>query len=203
MATVITSLATTIPVVGKTILYWLWGGFSVDHPTLNRFYSLHYTLPFVLAGLSIFHIAALHQYGSTNPLGIHTAGSTIPFGTYFSSKDLLGVLVLFFVFATLIFFYPEYLGHKAVHIRKNIYYYSAICWKHLLMYTTHIFINIVTMYTKINLAFDSFLTYHKGLLHWLEPVGSVGGSSGIIYMGQSAGNLLLINPLYLIPKARG
>jgi NADH:ubiquinone oxidoreductase subunit 4 (subunit M) len=67
-ATVITSLATAIPVVGKHIMYWLWGGFSVDNPTLNRFYSFHYTLPFVLAGLSVFHIAALHQYGSSSCL---------------------------------------------------------------------------------------------------------------------------------------
>nr|BBQ09630.1 cytochrome b [Volvocales sp. NrCl902] len=110
-ATVITSLATTIPVVGKTILYWLWGGFSIDHPTLNRFYSFHYTLPFVLAGLSIFHIAALHQYGSTNPLGINTQSSTIPFATYFGTKDLLGVLWLLLAFAYLVFFYPEWLGH--------------------------------------------------------------------------------------------
>lgn len=65
-ATVITSLATVIPLVGKNIVHWLWGGFSIDHPTLNRFYSFHYTLPFLLAGLSIFHIASLHQYGSTN-----------------------------------------------------------------------------------------------------------------------------------------
>jgi ubiquinol-cytochrome c reductase cytochrome b subunit len=120
-ATVITSLATTIPVVGKQIVYWLWGGFSIDHPTLNRFYSFHYTLPFILAGLSIFHIAALHQYGSTNPLGIHTAGSTIPFGPYFGPKDLLGALVLFFIFAVLIFFYPEYLGHPDNLIPANPY----------------------------------------------------------------------------------
>jgi len=110
-ATVITSLATTIPVIGKQIVYWLWGGFSIDHPTLNRFYSFHYTLPFLLAGLSIFHIAALHQYGSTNPLGINTQGSTIQFGPYFGSKDLLALLFLILVFAILVFFYPEYLGH--------------------------------------------------------------------------------------------
>ena len=84
-ATVITSLVTTVPVVGKQIVLWLWGGFAIDHPTLNRFYSLHYTLPFVLAGLSIFHIAALHQYGSTNPLGINTQSSTVYFGTYFET----------------------------------------------------------------------------------------------------------------------
>jgi ubiquinol-cytochrome c reductase cytochrome b subunit len=95
--------------------------FSVDNPTLNRFYSLHYTLPFVLAGLSIFHIACLHQYGSTNPLGVNTQTSTIPFGTYFASKDLLGLLILLFVFACLVFFYPEVLGHPDNLIPANPY----------------------------------------------------------------------------------
>lgn len=120
-ATVITSLATVIPVVGKQIVYWLWGGFSIDHPTLNRFYSFHYTLPFILAGLSIFHIAALHQYGSTNPLGINTQGSTVHFGTYFASKDLLAFLFLLLVFAILVFFYPEYLGHPDNLVPANPY----------------------------------------------------------------------------------
>jgi group II intron reverse transcriptase/maturase len=120
-ATVITSLVTTIPIVGKQIVFWLWGGFSIDHPTLNRFYSLHYTLPFVLAGLSIFHIAALHQYGSTNPLGINTQSSTIHFGIYFFSKDLLALLFFLLVFAVLVFFYPEYLGHPDNLIPANPY----------------------------------------------------------------------------------
>lgn len=120
-ATVITSLATVLPVIGKTVLSYLWGGFSVDNPTLNRFYSLHYALPFILAGLSIFHIAALHQYGSTNPMGVNSQTSTVPFGTYFTSKDLLGVLILFFVFACLVFFYPELLGHPDNLIPANPY----------------------------------------------------------------------------------
>jgi ubiquinol-cytochrome c reductase cytochrome b subunit len=120
-ATVITSLATVIPVVGKTIVYWLWGGFSIDHPTLNRFYSFHYTFPFVLAGLSIFHIAALHQYGSTNPLGVNAQSSTIPFGIYFATKDLLGVFYLALAFSILVFFYPEWLGHPDNLIPANPY----------------------------------------------------------------------------------
>jgi ubiquinol-cytochrome c reductase cytochrome b subunit len=120
-ATVITSLATAIPVVGKHIMYWLWGGFSVDNPTLNRFYSFHYTLPFILAGLSIFHIAALHQYGSTNPLGVNSQSSTLPFGTYFGLKDLLGVLFLSLVFSMLVFFYPDLLGHPDNLIPANPY----------------------------------------------------------------------------------
>jgi ubiquinol-cytochrome c reductase cytochrome b subunit len=120
-ATVITSLATVIPVVGKSIVYWLWGGFSIDHPTLNRFYSFHYTLPFILAGLSIFHIAALHQYGSTNPLGVNTQTSTIPFGIYFATKDTLGFLYLALALCILVFFYPELLGHPDNLIPANPY----------------------------------------------------------------------------------
>ena len=120
-ATVITSLATVIPVVGKSIVYWLWGGFSIDHPTLNRFYSFHYTLPFILAGLSIFHIAALHQYGSTNPLGVNTQTSTIPFGIYFATKDTLGFLYLALALSILVFFYPELLGHPDNLIPANPY----------------------------------------------------------------------------------
>ena len=72
----------------------LWGGFSVDNPTLNRFYSFHYTLPFVLVGLSVFHIAAMHQYGSTNPLGINRQSTPIAFLTYYGSKDLIGILFM-------------------------------------------------------------------------------------------------------------
>lgn len=120
-ATVITSLVTVIPVVGKNIVVWLWGGYSIDHPTLNRFYSLHYTLPFVLAGLSVFHIAALHQYGSTNPLGINSQTSTIPFATYFTSKDLIGFLWLVLAYIVLVFFFPEALGHPDNLIPANPY----------------------------------------------------------------------------------
>nr|CAA39011.1 apocytochrome b [Chlamydomonas reinhardtii] len=120
-ATVITSLATAIPVVGKHIMYWLWGGFSVDNPTLNRFYSFHYTLPFILAGLSVFHIAALHQYGSTNPLGVNSQSSLISFGSYFGAKDLVGALFLALVFSILVFFYPDLLGHPDNLIPANPY----------------------------------------------------------------------------------
>ena len=93
-ATVITSLASAIPVVGNSIVTWLWGGFSVDNPTLNRFYSLHYLLPFILAALSLAHLAALHQYGSTNPLGISAQTDLVDFYPYFYTKDLVRTLGL-------------------------------------------------------------------------------------------------------------
>src|SRR5579871_4806290 len=89
-ATVITSLFSAIPLIGDSITTWLWGGYSVDNATLNRFYSLHYLLPFIIAGASIVHIAALHQYGSNNPLGTNGAVDKISFYPYFYVKDLVG-----------------------------------------------------------------------------------------------------------------
>ena len=100
-ATVITNLFSAIPIVGDSIVTLLWGGFSVDNPTLNRFFSLHYLLPFVLVGIVVLHIVALHQHGSNNPIGIDTKSpqDTIPFHPYYTVKDLFGLgvfLVLFF-----------------------------------------------------------------------------------------------------------
>ena len=121
LATVITSLASALPVVGTHIVFWLWGSFAVDNPTLNRFYSLHYLLPFVLAGLSILHLAALHQYGSTNPIGVNAMTDQIDFYPYYYAKDLVG----FFGFATfaalLVFFYPDLLSHPDNNIPANPY----------------------------------------------------------------------------------
>ncbi|MBR0657183.1 cytochrome b [Plastoroseomonas arctica] len=120
-ATVITNLFSAFPVVGSHIVTWLWGGFSVDNPTLNRFFSLHYLLPFVIAGVVFLHIAALHITGSNNPLGIDPKGpqDTIPFHPYYTSKDSVGLVVYFIVFAILVFFMPNYLGHPDNYIPAN------------------------------------------------------------------------------------
>ncbi|MEE8559162.1 MAG: cytochrome b N-terminal domain-containing protein, partial [Alphaproteobacteria bacterium] len=92
-ATVITNLFSAIPLVGEAIVTWLWGGFAVDTPTLNRFYSLHYLLPFVIVGVVVLHLAALHTHGSNNPLGIDAKGSrdSIPFHPYYTIKDMFGL----------------------------------------------------------------------------------------------------------------
>jgi quinol-cytochrome oxidoreductase complex cytochrome b subunit len=89
-ATVITNLFSAIPFVGENVVSWLWGGFAVDNPTLNRFYSLHYLLPFVLVGVVVLHLIALHRFGSNNPLGIDTKGrqDTLPFHPYYTAKDM-------------------------------------------------------------------------------------------------------------------
>lgn len=117
-ATVITNFFTAIPFVGTSITQWLWGGFSVDNATLNRFYSLHYLLPFVLAAVIIIHFYLLHSVGSGNPLGIEAKGSInkISFYPYFYIKDLYGLVVFFLVFAFFVIYYPNFLGHSDNYI---------------------------------------------------------------------------------------
>jgi quinol-cytochrome oxidoreductase complex cytochrome b subunit len=112
-ATVITSLFSAIPLVGETIVNWLWGGFSVDNPTLQRFFSLHYLLPFVMAGVVILHIWALHVPGNNNPLGIDVKSpqDTVPFHPYYTVKDSFYLALFVMLFMWLTFFAPEFLGH--------------------------------------------------------------------------------------------
>lgn len=118
-ATVITNLFSAIPVVGKDIVDWLWGGFAVDNPTLNRFFSLHFTLPFVIAGAVLIHLVLLHEVGSNNPLGLTLKTENVPFYPYFYTKDLFGLMVLLFVFFIFVFYYPNTLGHPDNYIEAN------------------------------------------------------------------------------------
>ncbi|WP_455373063.1 cytochrome b [Limibacillus halophilus] len=120
-ATVITNLFSAIPLVGESIVTWLWGGFSVDNPTLNRFFALHYLLPFVIVGVVVLHLVALHRFGSNNPLGIDTKGEqdTIPFHPYYTVKDLFGLGVFLIFFAGFVFFGPNYMGHPDNYIPAN------------------------------------------------------------------------------------
>ena len=118
-ATVITNLFSAIPFAGPTVVEWLWGGFSVDNATLNRFFSLHYLMPFVIAGLTLVHLSLLHTQGSNNPLGINTNVDTVPFYPYFYIKDLLAFFVLIAFFSFFVFFYPNLLGHSDNYIPAN------------------------------------------------------------------------------------
>lgn len=112
-ATVITNLFSAFPLVGDPIVSWLWGGFSVDNPTLNRFFALHFLLPFVIVGVVFLHILALNAYGSNNPTGVEVKdkGDTIPFHPYYTIKDMFGFGVFLLVFAAFVFYAPNYLGH--------------------------------------------------------------------------------------------
>jgi ubiquinol-cytochrome c reductase cytochrome b subunit len=120
-ATVITNLFSAIPFVGESIVVWLWGGFSVDNPTLNRFFALHYLLPFVILGVVILHVWALHVSGSNNPTGIEpkTEKDTLPFHPYYTLKDTFGLLVFLIVFCAFVFFAPDILGHPDNYIPAN------------------------------------------------------------------------------------
>jgi quinol-cytochrome oxidoreductase complex cytochrome b subunit len=118
-ATVITNLASTIPLIGDLIVQWLWGGFSVANPTLNRFFSLHFLFPFIIFAFVILHIILLHEDGSNNPLGTSTYVDRIPFSPYFTVKDLFGVVLFFFFFSLFIFFSPNLLGHSDNYIAAD------------------------------------------------------------------------------------
>ena len=121
-ATVITNLFSAIPLVGDSITTWLWGGYSVDNPTLTRFFSLHYLFPFLILGLVILHIWALHVPGNNNPIGIDIkkpSKDTVPFHPYIVIKDLFALLIFLIIFAFFVFFSPNILGHADNYIEAN------------------------------------------------------------------------------------
>lgn len=118
-ATVITNLFSAFPVVGTKIVTLLWGGFSVDNATLNRFFSLHYLMPFAITGVVLVHMASVHQDGSNNPLGISSISDKISFFPYFFIKDSLSFIVFLLFFSFFVFFYPNALGHSDNYIPAN------------------------------------------------------------------------------------
>jgi quinol-cytochrome oxidoreductase complex cytochrome b subunit len=120
-ATVITNFFSVFPIVGETLVQWLWGGFAVDNPTLNRFFSLHYLLPFMIFGVVILHVWALHITGQTNPTGVEVKqkSDTVPFTPYATVKDLFAMVLFFLLFAYFLFFLPNYLGHADNYIEAN------------------------------------------------------------------------------------
>lgn len=119
-ATVITNLFSVFP-FGESIVQWLWGGFSVDNPTLNRFFVLHYLLPFIIVGLTMLHLVALHQFGSNNPKGIDVVKGkdTIPFHPYYTAKDFFGFGVFLLIYAFFIFYAPNFFGEPDNYIPAN------------------------------------------------------------------------------------
>ena len=121
-ATVITNLFSAIPLVGDTITIWLWGGYSVDNPTLNRFFSLHYLLPFMIAAVVALHVWALHVSGQNNPTGVEVKDvkrDTVPFTPYATIKDGFAMVVFLAFFSWFIFYVPNYLGHTDNYIDAN------------------------------------------------------------------------------------
>nr|WDE82106.1 cytochrome b [Zonotrichia albicollis] len=109
-ATVITNLFSAIPYIGQTLVEWAWGGFSVDNPTLTRFFALHFLLPFLIVGLTLVHLTLLHETGSNNPLGIPSDCDKIPFHPYYTIKDILGFALMLSLLVSLALFSPNLLG---------------------------------------------------------------------------------------------
>jgi len=119
-ATVITNLMSAIPWVGQDIVEFIWGGFSVNNATLNRFFALHFLLPFVLAALALMHLIALHDaVGSSNPLGISGNYDRLPFAPYFIFKDLVTIFIFMFVLSVFVFFMPNALGDSENYVMAN------------------------------------------------------------------------------------
>ena len=135
-ATVITNLLSAIPYIGDDIVRWVWGGFSVSNATLNRFFSLHYLLPFILIGLVMVHLIALHEDGSNNPIGVRSNIDKVPFYHHYVVKDLYGLIIFIVGLCTLSFLLPYYFGDAEnfkqanplvtpVHIKPEWYFLFA------------------------------------------------------------------------------
>nr|YP_001648681.1 cytochrome b [Plakinastrella cf. onkodes DVL-2011]ABW83961.1 apocytochrome b [Plakinastrella cf. onkodes DVL-2011] len=118
-ATVITNFLSAVPYIGSNLVEWVWGGYSVSNATLNRFFSLHYLLPFLLAALALIHLILLHTEGSHNPIGIRSDISKIPFHSYYSFKDFYGAMILILVVSFLVFLAPNLFGDPENYIEAN------------------------------------------------------------------------------------
>ena len=118
-ATVITNLLSAIPVFGHDLVELIWGGFSVSNATLNRFFSLHYILPFLLAALALAHLIALHTHGSNNPNGISSNGDRYAIHPYYMFKDIITIFFFFLALSVIVFYYPNLMGHSDNYIEAN------------------------------------------------------------------------------------
>jgi ubiquinol-cytochrome c reductase cytochrome b subunit len=110
-ATVISSMVTAIPFGGTSIVEWVWGAYRVGNPTLKRFYSIHYVLPFLIAAMSLIHLTLLHMHGSNSPVGSDTGVDDVPFYPYFVSKDVFAFFCFLCFFGTFVFYFPNFLNH--------------------------------------------------------------------------------------------
>nr|YP_009240672.1 cytochrome b [Octopus conispadiceus]YP_010132631.1 cytochrome b [Enteroctopus dofleini]AIJ03119.1 cytochrome b [Octopus conispadiceus]QQH14300.1 cytochrome b [Enteroctopus dofleini]WIA66151.1 cytochrome b [Enteroctopus dofleini] len=118
-ATVITNLVSVVPYIGEILVYWIWGGFSVDNATLSRFFCFHFLFPFIIMGLVVLHFLFLHETGSVNPLGLNSDLDKIPFHQYHSFKDVLGFLMMMFLLVELSLLFPNLLGDAENFIPAN------------------------------------------------------------------------------------
>lgn len=142
LATVITNLLSAIPWLGKSLVEFVWGGFSVSSATINRFFSLHFTLPFILAALVAGHLLYLHVSGSSNPVGTTSNADRTAFHPYFSFKDLVTVYLFFIIFTAIIFYAPDKLGRRMATFSRNRKSYNTICLNEIIVKCTQV-INVI------------------------------------------------------------
>lgn len=119
-ATVITNLFSSIPFIGTKVVYWIWGGYSVNENTLKRFYALHFLFGLALSLVSVIHIYFVHKNGSSKPISVAGVEENIPFSSYFTSKDVYGFLFLFLIFMTVVLLYPLYFSHPDQFIKADL-----------------------------------------------------------------------------------
>nr|URX53640.1 cytochrome b [Bifiditermes sp. 2 AB-2022a] len=135
-ATVITNLLSAVPYVGTDLVQWVWGGFAVDNATLTRFFTLHFLMPFIITAMVLIHLLFLHQTGSNNPLGLKSDTDKVPFHPYFTTKDIVGLIILITILSTLSLKEPYILGDPdnftpanplitPVHIQPEWYFLFA------------------------------------------------------------------------------
>ena len=118
-ATVITNMLSAVPWIGQDFVQFVWGGFSVNNATLNRFFSLHYLLPFLLSAMAVVHMMTLHTHGSSNPLGLSANTDRLPMHPYFLFKDLVTIVAFFGALAVIVMYVPNLLGHSDNYIPAN------------------------------------------------------------------------------------
>jgi len=138
-AMVITSLLGAIPGIGSDILFLLWGSYSIENATLMRFYSLHFTLPFVIMALTIMHFALLHEFGSSNPLGISVKLDHVPFVPYYGVKDVFSIIIVLVIFLCFVILAPDMLGHSDnFNIANSLVTPAHISWMVFLTFICNI-----------------------------------------------------------------
>jgi quinol-cytochrome oxidoreductase complex cytochrome b subunit len=227
-ATVITNLFSAIPVVGQKIVTLLWGGFTVGNPTLNRFFSLHYLLPFVIVAVVMLHLVALHTHGSNNPLGIDARGpqDSIPFHPYYTIKDLFGLSVFLIFFAIIVFYLPDALGHPDNYIPANpmstpnhiVPEWYFLPFYAILRSVPNKLFGVVLMFSAVGILFivpwldtsrvrsARFRPVYK-MIYWLLPidcialgyVGSQPPTGFVVTLGQVATLYYFVHFLILLP----
>ena len=180
-ATVITNLLSAIPVFGQDLVELIWGGFSVSNATLNRFFSLHFLLPFLLAALAIAHLMALHVHGSNNPNGVTAIGDRYTMHPFFTFKDLVTIFLFLLALSVIVFFYPNLLGQIMAVFNSNIIYNNnTMCWNNINNYSTHIVSICFIISNKVKMNNNIASNRLFSIFNFLKEAKSI----------ESAGNLL-------------